>query len=704
MGGVALALLLTWWAWPTWDFHTGLSATLLLAVGLIVAVQQRSAARLAALQRRLQWVEAHGQALLECAEEALISVDAGGRVQYANPAAAALLQRAQEQMVGQTLANLLERCQDETVATGTDSEDVESCSGLLRVLMQTQLLQVGEAHLTKPDGQQWVAEYGVAPITLDGVRIGAALALRDMSGQRQTEEALVTSERRFTSFMNQLPGLAFLKDGDGRYLYVNQQFCQLVGLPLHQILNHRDEEIWSEETRYMLLSHEKLVRQSSQAQQFTETFYPAGEQTPTFWRSHKFPLKLDPGAPVGIGGITIEQTDMVLAQRALEDSQAQLQAVMDNASAVVFLKDLEGRFTLVNRRCLEVMNCTLEQMIGHTDADLFPPGVAAKVRADDKVVLREKRVIEIEEHLRMPDGEERAFMVTKFPLMGPDGEPTGSGGMATDITELMQRMEEMVSFNRQLQERVDRETENNRQKDMMLAHQARLAAMGEMIGNIAHQWRQPLNALNLIIFNIRDAFEADALDSPLLDTQCAHAATLIRQMSGTIDDFRNFFRPDREKQPFNAVTMIQRAIGLVAAGCRQDHIQIEMEAPDEPLMVNGYANEFAQAMLILLANAKDAIIAARSDGGGRIRVVAKRNVEMCAITVTDNGGGVPDEVMERLFEPYFTTKGTKGTGIGLYMARTIIERHMGGFITVSNTEEGAQFQTLAPLCPPDIAE
>ncbi len=259
---------------------------------------------------------------------------------------------------------------------------------------------------------------------------------------------------------------------------------------------------------------------------------------------------------------------------------------------------------------------------------------------------------------------------------------------------LLDAKEVLRQLNASLEQRVLEETEKNLQKERLLIQQSRLAAMGEMIGNIAHQWRQPLNALGLVLANIEDADHMQQLNPEYLQDLVRTGEGLIQQMSSTIDDFRHFFRPQKQPEPFSAVAAIEETLTLVSPGFVNHQIELRREM-GEDIQILGFANEFSQVLLNLLGNAKDAVLIQRKQGGVVvIRLV--RDESHAIVTVADNGGGIPAAVMEQIFEPYFSTK-AQGTGIGLYMSKMIIENSMGGSIIAHNVDGGAEFTLTCPI-------
>lgn len=237
-------------------------------------------------------------------------------------------------------------------------------------------------------------------------------------------------------------------------------------------------------------------------------------------------------------------------------------------------------------------------------------------------------------------------------------------------------------------------------QERLLVQQTRMAAMGELVGAIAHQWRQPLNALAIMIQNMQDAYEYDDLTPAFMEETIQYAMQQINYMSQTIDDFRNFFRCDEPDQLFDVRKTVDDVV-ILLSGLFVNHgisIQLKNSLPaDSPVWIMGCCNEFKQAIFNLLMNAHDAIQQRRTrgdlNGQGRVGIAIDRGRnDLVNITVSDNGGGIPDKIADRIFDPYFTTKEVgKGSGVGLYMAKTIIENHMKGSLYARNLDEGAVF-------------
>ena len=263
-------------------------------------------------------------------------------------------------------------------------------------------------------------------------------------------------------------------------------------------------------------------------------------------------------------------------------------------------------------------------------------------------------------------------------------------GYISDITE-MKLTEE------QLKQKIDDEVIKNTEKDRLLVHQGKLAAMGEMLGNIAHQWRQPLNNINLLTYFIRDSYgdlKKEELNSVIKDVKLQ-----IDYMSQTIDDFRNFYQPNKDKVKFDVKESILQCSKIVHAQYEKNGIVLNISG--ENIQTTNYMNELQQVVLNIFNNASDAAIVKKENHNFTPKVDINISTEYenkIKITLENNCGEVPKDVMDRMFEPYFTTKfETQGTGIGLFMAKTIIEKNMNGKIFVKNIKDGVRFTILLPL-------
>ena len=269
-----------------------------------------------------------------------------------------------------------------------------------------------------------------------------------------------------------------------------------------------------------------------------------------------------------------------------------------------------------------------------------------------------------------------------------------------DYRNTKQFMEEIKRSSEQkrlLKSELDRTESEIEYQKAMLFQQSKLAAMGEMIDNIAHQWRQPLNTLGVIVQDTQYAHRSGRLDQHYLHSMTTESMEQIEFMSQTIEDFRNFVKPDQKNSPFDLNEAVEQSVQLLYGMLESHRISINVEYSERALEVYGSTGEFKQVIINLLNNARDALIEKNPpDPAIMIRIFGDDTYG--AVSIQDNGGGIAPEVIGRIFEPYFTTKEEgKGSGIGLYMSYAIIRTKMGGMIEVSNVEDGTLFTLTLPL-------
>lgn len=271
-----------------------------------------------------------------------------------------------------------------------------------------------------------------------------------------------------------------------------------------------------------------------------------------------------------------------------------------------------------------------------------------------------------------------------------------------------QKTKKLREFNHDLKQTIQRELKESRKKDQIMYQQARLASMGEMIQNIAHQWRQPLNSLTLIIQGLKIKFEGGKLSSDFVETQTQNALRIAKNMSDTIENFRNFFQPSQVKRFFSLEASIRNSLNIVKASLQNNKIDAFVFVSDE-VSILGYENTFSQVILNLISNAQDAILSGKIQNG-IIEISCYLHDEKISLVFLDNAGGIKTQEIDKIFEPYFTTKHQSvGTGIGLYMVKQIIEKQFGGEILVQNRQwesrmthqkyRGASFEITLPRSP-----
>jgi len=257
------------------------------------------------------------------------------------------------------------------------------------------------------------------------------------------------------------------------------------------------------------------------------------------------------------------------------------------------------------------------------------------------------------------------------------------------IHKLNSKLEELHKV---LETKMQNEIEKNRKQQLLILQQNRLAQKGEMISMIAHQWRQPLNSLSLLHQTFVLKHKTNKIDQDTIEDFNKTSKQLINQMSNTIDDFRNFFQTEKYKVKFSLQEVISHAIFIIKPILDKEKITVHHQQNE--LYYIGFPNELGQAIINIINNAKDALLNIH-DKERIIDICYEENNGKIKICISDNAGGIPKEILPKIFDPYFSTKLDKhGTGLGLYMSKIIIEEHMDGKITANNLADGANFTII----------
>ena len=341
-----------------------------------------------------------------------------------------------------------------------------------------------------------------------------------------------------------------------------------------------------------------------------------------------------------------------------------------------------------------------ENFIGLDLRELFKTGMfhpddySIQIEAVGNMLQQHKPISNLEHRVRAENGDWKWMAVSMTPIYDDNQNLQSIVGVVTDISAQKLAEAQLINLNLELDQRVHDALAENRQKDILLQQQSRMVAMGEMIGNIAHQWRQPLNSLAIILMDLEDSFLSGEADIKSVTQSVGHCNDLLAKMSSTIDDFRNFFRSDKQLIKTALFEVIDEAVSLLEPSLNFHHIALEIRKPSTTVEAWAYPGELSQALLCLVNNAKDQIIQRKLEHG-RIIVEIDNNPKWAVIRVLDNAGGISEQNLPKIFDPYFTTK-ADGTGLGLYISKLTIEQSMHGQVSVENLADGACFTVLLP--------
>lgn len=558
-----------------------------------------------------------------------------------------------------------------------------------------------QVRVKRGEGWQYLIAKGNALINSNEEIIGLTGTFQDVTSTELLQQALSLREERFRLLTTASRDGFWDWDLISGQVWYSARWKEQFGYQENELSNTL--ETWqqllvSEKSSPNLLdlTHESLLTQpyATYIQRFR---HKDGHLVSV--HSRIFYLFNDHGEPCRIMGAQTDITEQQRLAQALRNQASFHQLLLDAMPNPIFYKDKFGKYLGCNRAFEERFQVMRTDLIGHMVDEFIPcQGIDSALNYlnySDAQVGEHPNVQVIPIQVYYPCDEKNHDVLFYFsPFEAEPADLSGFIGVLVDITEIRNMQRELQRLNDNLEQRVVEEVRKNRDKDHLLIQQARLASMGEMIGNIAHQWRQPLNALGLVIANLRDAEEYGELDNIYLSDSVQKAEQLIEGMSGTIDDFRYFFRPNKQKSNFSPAESIQQALRIVQENLLFHKIELSI-AMDKDLLVSGFANEYAQVVLNLLSNAKDALLE-REISHPHITLQLSQADNQALLQITDNAGGVADDLVNKVFDPYFTTK-SKGTGIGLYMSKMIIENNMGGEISLYNQANGAVFSVRLPV-------
>lgn len=357
-----------------------------------------------------------------------------------------------------------------------------------------------------------------------------------------------------------------------------------------------------------------------------------------------------------------------------------LKTIIDTAPIRIFWKDQEGIYLGCNQAFLHDAGLTDEsEIIGKNDYDMVWKKDAKRFREDDRRV-RESGIPELSFVERQPQREGKYLMLStsNVPLIDASGSTIGILGLYQDITKEFEAKEKLI------------------EKDKLLLAQSRQAAMGEMLSMIAHQWRQPLSSMTAVVTTIEVQQTLGTGFMEKLTKQLKIITDQIDYLSRTITDFTNFFKKDKEKKLLQPSELVDHSLALIGKLLENNGIELDLSIScNKPFYT--YVNELQHVFINLIKNAADALIE-KDQKGKWIRILCKEEDGFITFQFSDNGGGIDVRWKDQVFEPYFSTKHERnGTGLGLYMSKIIIEKHLEGTLSYVNSDVGAVFTIKIPL-------
>jgi PAS domain S-box-containing protein len=532
---------------------------------------------------------------------------------------------------------------------------------------------------------EFVIEAVKRQVLLSAELIGEIYARSKLAAElsRKGAEDLQASRHELLNILESISDGFFTLNRQWRYTYLNtnagrmvqrnskdligkiimDEFPEMVGTPYFQLYGH--------------------AMQTGEVRHFEE-YYPPLDK---WYEGVIYPY------PDGISIYFQDVTERKRANDAMLELQQKLSSHLEQTMFAVIEWDREFKVRYWNPAAEKIFGYTREEAQTRRGPELIVP-VSVRAQVDavwDALLNQQGGSYSMNENVAK-DGRTIICEWFNTPLADKNGGVTGVMSLVNDITDRKKMEVELNELNVNLKKRVDEEVEKNRRIDQLMFEQSRHIAMSELLVNIAHQWRQPLNAVAVVAQDVRDAYRHGELDTKYLDESIGALMSEVFSLSKTLEMFKDFQEKEKETVRFTAAEAVEKSLSLMGEYFKYKNVTLDIEM-DRDVKIEGRPNEFSQAVLNILTNAKD-VFEGRDikDGIIKIRLFEGPEDGKAVLVIADNAGGIRPEIIDKVFDLYFTTKHkTRGTGLGLYMSRVIIEHNFKGSLRVRNADGWTEF-------------
>ena len=530
--------------------------------------------------------------------------------------------------------------------------------------------------VTYPDGRE---VYLLTIKTILRNAQGKAIGLVGNSVDVTKEYQAQYEVSKLKSALERSPVSVVMTDAEGDIVYVNPNFTKVTGYSASEAMGENPRILKSD---YM--SDEEYVelwKKISSGKVWSGKFKNIAKDGSEFWEETTIMPSINENGDVdGYIAFKLEITDKMLLQKELEKEEhkvEQLGQILDDSTNEVYIfKRDDLRFLYINRGAKENIGYSLREMQELTPIDIKPEITMSKW---DELLqpLNSGKT----NHLSFSTVHQRKDGTT-YPV---------------DIYLQIITYEEVEAYVAIIIDTTEREEIQKQLKDQeeIMISQSRHAAMGEMISMIAHQWRQPISIIAMGANNIIADIDLDILDEKTLKISANDIINQTKELSNTIDDFRNFFRPNKDREKTLVEDIFKDSLSVIGKSLKNHSIEVELDIRKDRI-INTFPRELMQVFINMIKNSKEALV--ENDIKERkILITIDEKDDNAYITVCDNAGGIKGDIIGKIFNPYFSTKNEKnGTGLGLYMSKTIIEKHLYGSIKAYNENGGACFEIKLP--------
>ncbi|MGB1109470.1 MAG: PAS domain S-box protein [Gammaproteobacteria bacterium] len=614
--------------------------------------------------------EERSRLILGSVTDGIFGLDPEGKTAFVNPAALKLLKTTEDALLDQSMHDMVHHTRPDGSHYPADECPMRAAYTI------GQACSVSDEVLWRSDGERLPVEYTAVPMRKDGELVGAVVVFRDITKRLEAEARLRASERQFRNLLDSAPDAMVIVDADGRIDRVNRRAEEVFGYDRDDVQGKAVEMLMPERFRAAHPGLRQGFMSDPSARPMGEgmeliALTKAGQELPV--EVSLSPIETDEGTMVASALRDI--TERRRMEQALTDNRNMLQSVLDNSPAVIYMKDLQGRYVLVNRLWYEVMGRTGQETIGLTDHDFLPADVADAFVENDQAVVAQGETVQAEEELPQPDGSVHTYISYKFPVRNAEGEITAVGGVSSDITELVSAREAAKEANK---------------------------AKSDFLANMSHEIRTPMNAIIGMSYL--------ALQTELNPRQHNYITKVNRSaeaLLGIINDILDFSKIEAgqltmEQIDFRLEDVFDNLANLVGLKAEEKGLELHFDVPRElPTALIGDPLRLGQILINLGNNAVK--FTAEGDVVVRVRELERDGERVkLGFRVEDSGIGMTEEQQSRLFQSFSqadasTTRKFGGTGLGLAISRKLVSMMEGEIGVESVPDEGSVFHFSAWL-------
>lgn len=628
------------------------------------------------------------QAIYDAMQDGLYAFDKNGKILNVNTAMEKMLGFSKEELVGALGHDLFH------LHAFDEQLPIEKCP-IYKAFLDSREYQ-GEEVFRRKDGSHIHVEVSCSIVYQEKKKYGYVVLCKDISKRKKIEQEMIS----LSKVVEEMQDIIVIKDLDLRVIATNDAFAKISGhKSTDELIGKTDAQIFgvdplNEPIRSYM--EDELEAQTLAPGEYLSKdepiICPDGEEK--YFRTRKFPIFDDHSRVIATANISVDITQQKNYEKLLEKSvEEEIQKrsqneyfynkIFETANLGICLTNIEGRFVAVNPAYCNIYGYKEDELVGQHFTKVVPKvNQETMTRLHDDFLIHKKQELSGEWDVLDRHGKKMRILASAGILEDIVGGPY----KITTITDITDSHEA-----RRIQQ----------EQQAMLVQQSKLAAMGEMLGSIAHQWRQPLNVMNVTTLDMKFKMQMGLLEEEFLKECIGELEHVTQEMSQTIDDFMDFFKPTKRKEEFSIKDTFEHAYRIVASQMKNSNIHVSVDL-DEKLYLDGVKGELEQVFLNLLVNAKDALLERQKDKKV-VEIYTDEEDDANIISIQDNAGGIDEAIIEKIFEPYFTTKEShKGTGIGLYMSSMIISKTFGGKLEAKNiydnggTRKGVAMRIVVP--------